>query len=183
MKALTPQQWEEVNQQFAEIGYCCLTPKSAAEPEKLTLKAPELPPTSASDGFIDLGSGKLTVLQLKTMLNHLPVEITFVNKDDLFSYFNKTAQPIFVRTNAALGLQVQRCHPQKSVHLVNQILTDFKSGVKDMVDFWIHLGAKYVYIRYFALRDESGEYIGCMEVTQDLKGLQEIKGEKRLMGY
>jgi DUF438 domain-containing protein len=76
---------------------------------------------------------------------------------------------------------VQNCHPPASMHVVNQIVEDFKSGAKDHEDFWIRMGEKYVLIRYFAVRDENGEYLGTMEVTQDIAPLQKIQGERRLL--
>lgn len=174
-------EWKETTKQFAEIGYCTFTPKSALGQmsEKIDLKIPITAPSQ--DNKIDTLSGKLSKEQLISMLNTLPVEITFVNKDDTFTYFNKVKDPIFVRTEAAIGTKVQNCHPMKSVHMVNKILSDFKSGAKDEVSFWISLGEKFVYIRYFALRDSKGEYLGCMEATMDIKGIQEITGEKRLV--
>lgn len=177
MRLFTDQEWQETVHQFAEIGYCCFTPKSAipAFPQGDTT-------VESKDGStIDTGSGSLSKDQLVAMLNTLPVEITFVNKDDVFSYFNQVEDPIFVRTVAAVGTAVQNCHPRKSVHMVNKIITDFKSGARDEVSFWIQLKGKFVYIRYFAVRDKNGEYLGCMEVSQDIKDIQKIRGEKRLM--
>nr|WP_244262249.1 PAS domain-containing protein [Thermoanaerobacter wiegelii] len=88
---------------------------------------------------------------------------------------------IFARTKSVIGRKVQYCHPPTSVHIVEQLLQDFKSGKKSHEDFWIKLGDKYVFIRYFALRDKNGEYIGTLEVTQDIAPIKAIEGEKRLM--
>ena len=86
-----------------------------------------------------------------------------------------------MRTIAQIGTKVQNCHPQKSVHMVNQILADFKSGEKDEESFWINFGDKYILIRYFAVRNEAGEYIGTAEATMDIKDIQKLSGEKRLL--
>ncbi|MDP8238782.1 MAG: PAS domain-containing protein [Candidatus Hatepunaea meridiana] len=178
LKLFTEEEWQETIRQFNEIGYCCFSPKSALTTvEKAETKTEE----KLDSGGIDTGSGQLSTEELVAMLNTLPVEITFVDKDDTFRYFNKVKDAVFVRTVAAIGTKVQNCHPQKSVHMVNQILADFKSGAKDEVGFWIHLQDKYVYIRYFAVRDQEGKYLGSMEVTQDIKDIQEISGDKRLM--
>ncbi len=177
MKALTDDEWRGTTRQFAEIGYCCFSPKSALE----TAAGGGSERVGDDDeGLIDLGSGKLSINELKAMLNRLPVEITFVDKDDTFRYFNQVNDAIFIRPTAAIGLKVQQCHPEKSVHIVNKILEDFKSGAKDEVAFWINIKDKYVFIRYFAVRDSEGRYIGSMEVTQDIKDIQQITGEKRL---
>ncbi|MEQ2130243.1 PAS domain-containing protein [Caldanaerobacter subterraneus KAk] len=82
---------------------------------------------------------------------------------------------------SVIGRKVQYCHPPASVHIVEQLLQDFKSGKKSHEDFWIKLGDKYVFIRYFAIRDKNGEYIGTLEVTQDIAPIKAIEGEKRLM--
>ncbi|NQT34097.1 DUF438 domain-containing protein [bacterium] len=178
MQALTDDEWQETTRQFAEIGYCCFSPKSALD--TAAGGGSERVDDKDDEGLIDLGSGKLSINELKAMLNRLPVEITFVDKDDTFRYFNQVNDAIFIRPTAAIGLKVQQCHPEKSVHIVNKILEDFKSGAKDEVAFWINLQGKYVYIRYFAVRDSEGKYIGCMEVTMDIKDIQKITGEKRL---
>ncbi|MEO0107511.1 MAG: PAS domain-containing protein, partial [candidate division WOR-3 bacterium] len=111
----------------------------------------------------------------------LPVDITFVNKDDTVAYFSQTKDRIFTRTKAVIGRKVQQCHPQKSVHVVNQILEDFKNKKRDNANFWINMGGRLIYIRYFAVRNKNGEYLGCLEVTQDITEIQKITGEKRLL--
>ena len=73
------------------------------------------------------------------------------------------------------------CHPQKSLHVVNRILQDFREGKRDVAEFWINLNGRLIYIRYFAVRDESGEYLGTLEVTQDITDIKKIEGEKRLL--
>ncbi len=168
--------WERTEQQFNEIGYCSFSPVE----DKETVDKSKME-TKITGGMIDTGTGSLSIEQLVNMLKTLPVEITFVDDRDIFQYYNPVAEQIFVRTNAAIGLEVQKCHPKKSVHLVNQIIDDFRNGRKDMVDFWIEMKDKYVYIRYFAVRNSEGKYLGCMEATQDIKDLQKITGEKRLM--
>jgi hypothetical protein len=84
---------------------------------------------------------------------------------------------------SAIGKSVQNCHPKQSVDKVNQILSDFKSGRRDSVEFWINLGERKVYIRYFAVRDKAGKYLGTLEATQDITGIKKIEGEKRLLEY
>jgi DUF438 domain-containing protein len=91
------------------------------------------------------------------------------------------ASGLFPRTAAIIGRKVVNCHPPASVHIVEGIIADFKSGKKDHEDFWIRMGDRFVYIRYFAVRGESGEYLGVLEVTQDIAPIQAIAGEKRLV--
>jgi len=114
-------------------------------------------------------------------LNTLPVDITFIDQEDRVKYFSEGKERIFLRTKSILGRKVQNCHPPQSVDRVEKILRSFKEGRKDSVDFWIHYRGKFVYIKYFALRDRQGGYLGTLEVSQDLSGLQKLEGEKRLL--
>ncbi len=176
MKVLSDNEWLAVSGEFNDIGFCTFSPSVAGT---FAVKSVENSAPS-SDGMIDMGSGKLSLEELTNMLNNLPVEVTFVDANDTFRYFNKTKDPVFVRTMAAVGLQVQQCHPQKSVHLVNQILSEFKAGTRDTADFRINMGEKFVYIRYFAIRNNDGKYLGSMEIVQDIKEIQQLEGDKRL---
>ncbi|MEM2416373.1 MAG: PAS domain-containing protein, partial [Nitrososphaerota archaeon] len=110
--------------------------------------------------------------------------ITFVDKEDAVKYFNKgDKERIFIRTKAVIGRKVQQCHPQKSIHIVNRILDAFKNGKKDVAEFWIQKDGRMVYIRYFPVRDKNGEYLGTIEVTQDITNIKKIEGEKRLLDW
>ena len=121
--------------------------------------------------------------QLEGILEAIPVEISFVDENDLVKLWNKHETRIFKRPISVIGKSVQNCHPKQSVAKVNQILSDFKSGRKDSAEFWINLGERKVYIRYFAVRDKAGRYLGTLEATQDITGIKKIEGEKRLLEY
>jgi len=95
-------------------------------------------------------------------------------------FFSENPERIFVRTRAIVGRKVQNCHPPKSVSIVNKILEDFKEGKRNEADFRLKLGDKYIYIRYIAIRDSDGKYIGTLEVSQDIAPIQKITGEKRI---
>jgi len=172
-------EWLDIRRQFDELGYCCFTPEPAmvafGQTERPALK-PEI------EGMVSFETGNLSKEQIETVLNTLPVDVTFVDKDDTVRYFSQSKDRIFPRAKAIIGLKVQQCHPQKSVHIVNRILEDFKSGKKDMAQFWINLQGKLVHIRYFAVR-KGGDYLGCLEVTQDITAIKKIKGERRLLEY
>ena len=118
---------------------------------------------------------------IETLLDALPVDITFVDGKDRVRYFNKEGKRIFARSRKIIGIKVQKCHPQKSIHVVNQILEDFRNNKRDSANFWIDLNERKIYIRYFAVRDKEGKYLGCLEVTQDITDIQKITGEKRLL--
>ncbi|WP_313341774.1 DUF438 domain-containing protein [Sedimentibacter sp.] len=132
-------------------------------------------------GTITLPSGVLKVNELTHMLNTLPFDITFVGSDDTVKYFSESSERIFPRPRTVIGRNVSNCHPPASVHIVEGIVNDFKSGKKDHEDFWIKMKDKYIHIRYYAVRDDKGEYLGVVEVSQDIKPIQEITGEKRLV--
>jgi len=118
---------------------------------------------------------------LGAILNTLPVELSFVDANDTVRYFSHENLPkIFPRTRGAIGMQVQNCHPQKSVHLVNEILADFKAGKREVAEFWIDAGDKKVHIRYWPVRGADGEYLGCLETVQDIADIQKLEGERRL---
>ena len=131
--------------------------------------------------LLNFESGILTLKQIENMFNHLPLDITFIDENDTVKYFSLGKERIFPRTKAAIGRDVHNCHPPASVHIVEKILNDFKSGAKDTEEFWIQMGEIFVYIRYFAVRDQEGKYMGTLEVTQNIKPIQQITGEKRLL--
>jgi PAS domain S-box-containing protein len=133
--------------------------------------------------ILQFETGSLSKEEVEAVLNTLPVDITFVDKDDTVKYFSKAEKRIFVRTKAVIGRKVQLCHPQKSVHIVNKILDSFKTGKKDVAEFWIQVNNRLIHIRYFAVRDKNGKYLGTMEVTQDITDLKKIEGEKRLLDW
>jgi len=123
----------------------------------------------------------LSTETLEAIFDTLPVEVSFVDETDTVRYYSRGDQRIFRRTPAVIGKRVQDCHPQKSLHKVEQVVSDLKAGRRDVAEFWIDLKGRKIYIRYFAVRDKSGKYIGTLEVTQDITDLQKIEGEKRLL--
>ena len=137
----------------------------------------------APEGVLQFETGSLSKEEIEAILNSLPVDISFVDANDAVKYFNKAEKRIFVRTKAVIGRKVQLCHPQKSVHIVNKILETFKTGKKDVAEFWIAMDNRLIHIRYFAVRDKNGKYLGTMEVTQDLTDIKKIEGQKRLLDW
>lgn len=118
---------------------------------------------------------------IEVMLDTLPVEISFADKNDEVKYFNKNGDRIFPRPRGIIGRKVQQCHPKKSVHIVNKILEDFKNKKRKVAEFWIDLKGRKIYIRYFPVWDKEGNYLGCLEVSQDITDVQKITGERRLL--
>jgi PAS domain S-box-containing protein len=124
---------------------------------------------------------KLSTDVIEAIFDALPVEVSFVDDSDIVRYYSKGDDRIFRRTPAVIGRKVQDCHPPKSVDRVEQVVNDLKSGKRDVAEFWIDLKGRTVYIRYFAVRDRAGKYLGVLEVTQDITDLKKIEGEKRLV--
>jgi uncharacterized protein len=173
----TEDEWVKIAHESDEIGFCLTSPDREWKPERNKLDEKAI-----SEGYIKMETGILSLKQLELLLNHLPVDITFIDQDDVVRYFSHGKERIFARTKAVIGRTVQNCHPPRSVHVVEELLADFKSGKKDTEDFYIKFRDKYVYIRYFAVRDENGEYIGTLEFTQNIDPIQAIEGEKRILG-
>ena len=132
---------------------------------------------------LSLSTGSLTLEQVDLLLTHLPVDVSFVDERDTVRYYSATRDRIFARTPAVIGRKVQNCHPGKSVHIVDAILKAFKAGDKDTAEFWIEIEGKFIYIRYFAVRDSARAYRGCLEVSQDVTGIRALKGQKRLLDW
>ncbi|MCS7202124.1 MAG: DUF438 domain-containing protein [Dictyoglomus sp.] len=179
LHVINEDEWKDIRFQFDEIGYCCFTPSEVIIPIEKEVKE-EL---FQKENVIHLPSGSFSLKELVAVLNTLPVDITFVDINDKVRFFNETKERIFVRTRAVIGRKVQQCHPQKSIHIVEKILNEFKNGTKDHADFWINFNGRLVLIRYFAVRDKDGNYLGTLEVTQDITDIKKIEGEKRLLDW
>ena len=120
---------------------------------------------------------------LEAILNVMPIEISFIDKNDEVKYFNKNGDRIFPRPRSVIGKKVQQCHPLKSLQKVVQIINAFKSGEKNIAEFWIDFKGMKVYIRYCPVRNEKGEYLGTLEVSQNITGIKKLEGEKRLVDW
>lgn len=188
LERLTQKDWQEIYDQEDEIGFSYITrgtqwrkgstPSSPSNLVELTHTQPgkEQPMTN-----VPLKTGALSPEQLSLMLTTLPFDIAFVDETDSVLFYSETKDRIFRRTPAVIGRKVQKCHPPASVDKVVRIIEDFRSGKRDMAEFWIQMNGKFIYISYFAIRDEQGTYRGTIEVTQDLTHLRAIQGEKRLL--
>jgi len=137
---------------------------------------------------IEGGAGRVQLIrnlsydQIDAMLEALPVEVSFVDANDAVAYFSRLdREKIFPRTRSAIGRKVEKCHPEHSVSLVLEIVEAFKAGTRDKAEFWIDFKGDKVLIEYFAVRDQQGEYLGVMEVTQNIKRMQKMQGEKVLL--
>lgn len=176
---LDESEWYEIYRQSPEIGFCLYDPQAEWYPENTALKTE----SHSDSGRIQLPSGNFTSDELQAALNTIPFDLTFVDKDDRVRYFTQGKERIFARNRAILGRLVQHCHPPSSVHVVEKILSDFKSGKQDQCAFWINMKGRFIHIEYFALKGKNDEYLGVLEVSQDLTEKRKLEGERRLLSY
>jgi uncharacterized protein len=177
LDTLTEGEWYAVYRQSPEIGFCLYDP---ADEWIASVELAEEAPTAER---IQLPSGNLTVTELNAILNSIPFDLTFVDSNDRVRYFTQGRERIFARNRAIIGRKVQLCHPPNSVHIVQQILEDFRSGKESRAPFWIEMKGRFIHIEYFALRDNEGNYLGTLEVSQDLTEKRQLTGEQRLLSY
>ena len=180
LQAIEGSEWDEISDGFDDIGYGVFTPVGARGPERPRGKAGKPAALEVSGDRIVFETGSFTREELETMLDTVPFDMTFVDASEQVRYFSNSKERIFPRTKAIIGRKVQNCHPQKSYAVVQRILDDFKSGKRDVAEFWLGAGEKLVHIRYFALR-RNGKFLGTVEVSQDIAPVRKLKGEKRLL--
>lgn len=175
LRLLSEGEWKEVKASMDDVGYCSFILEGAKGGEGGEGEG------EVTQGEIRFPTGVLTPRELSAILDALPLELTFVDAQDRVRYFNRPKDRIFLRTRAIIGRKVQNCHPQKSLPLVERILEDFRSKRRDRAVFWIDLGQKKVHISFHAVRDKDGNYLGCLEVVQDITPYRRLEGEKRLL--
>ncbi len=190
-----PSEWKAIADGQAEYGYCLIRkPPVVWSPSAAELKLEEEHEATTDDELVDfedgmeegvvkLPTGFMSVTELTAMLNTLPIDITYTDKNNTVKFFSESTERIFPRTRAIIGRKVENCHPPKSVAKVEQVVENLRSGRSDVESFWIQMNGKFVYIRYFAMRDENGEFLGTLEVSQDIQPLRELEGEQRLVNF
>jgi len=174
--------WIIIDEVSDELGYFLEKPKVKFSNNNPDIVVPEMQEqTTGSLQAIQFGAGSLSQTEVNALLNTLPLDMTFVDKEGNVKYFSQGKERIFDRPSTIIGRHVSMCHPPSSVHVVEEIIESFESGRKDNEDFWIRMKDMFVYIRYFAVRDPSGDFLGTLEITQNIKPITELQGEKRLV--
>lgn len=176
---LTEDDWYSIYNQTMEFGYCLYDPPTEWKPD--IAATGEVSYNTGKN--IQLSTGSFNPDELEAIFRTLPIDLTFVDKADKVKFFSLGPDRIFVRNRAILGRDVRMCHPPSSVHIVEQILNDFRKGTQNSASFWINMHGKFIYIDYYAIRDKEGNYLGTLEFTQDLTRLRELEGEQRLLSY
>mgnify|MGYP000883069988 FL=1 len=185
LRVLSDAEWAAIRDQSDEIGYCLIRPGDQWQPAEVADSAAgagaEAAAAPAAGAQLPLDTGALSPEQINLVLKHLPIDVTFIDETDTVRYYSQGPDRIFDRTPAIIGRKVQNCHPPQSVHVVNRLLETFRNGERDVAEFWIQMGPKFVHIRYYAVRDGEGRYRGTIEVTQDIAPLRALEGERRLL--
>lgn len=181
LEMFTEEEWCEIWAESPHFGWCLVEPATGYTPPapEVPKEAIHLPATTA----VAFPSGSLSFQQIIGIFSSLPVDITFVDAEDRVAFFSEGPDRVFPRSRTILGREVKHCHPPKSVDVVERIVGDFRAGRQSVAEFWIQMQGKFVHIRYFAVRDEAGTYLGTLEVTQELTRLRALEGDRRLLEY
>lgn len=183
MDEFTTEDWWQIQKQTLEFGFTLYDPQTYWKPGGIQDEAGGNNGVLNEDGFIRLKSGSFNAKEIMAILNTVPFDMTFVDKDDKVRYFTQGKERIFARSRSIINRDVRLCHPPASVHIIEKILDDFKSGRASRAPFWIQMHGKFIHIEYFALRDENGDYLGTLEVSQELTSLRMLEGEQRILSY
>ena len=187
LETLTEDEWIVIYRESDEIGFTLIVPEAEWEYRRITAQDKDLEESvedvfdEIKDGRIKFENGSLTPEQLRGIFEVLPGEVSFVDHNDKVRFFSKGEHRIFARTKAVIGREVENCHPPKSAHVVDKIVRDFRDGLKDSEDFWIDKGDMFILIRFFAVRNEKGEYLGTLEYVQNVAPIRNLEGEKRIL--
>ncbi len=180
LETLSEDEWAEIWSSSPKYGWCIVEPQQGFTPAVAeTPESIKVPPS----GALMLPTGNVSLEQLVGIFSALPIDLTFVDADNKVAFFTEGPNRVFARSKAVIGRKVQHCHPPRSVDTVNEILDDFRSGRQNVAEFWINFQGKFVHVRYFAVRSPEGNYLGTVELTQDLTPLRALQGEKRLLEY
>lgn len=180
MDTLTQEEWYKVYNETAEFGFCLIDPQANWKPDKISDENVNY----ISSEAIRLSSGTFNLDELEALFVHLPIDITFVDANDKVRFFSHSPKRVFERNRSILGRDVRMCHPPGSVHIVEQIINDFKSGKENKAVFWLsNFQGRFVVIDYTAVRTPEGNYLGVVEVTQDVTEIRALQGDQRLLSY
>jgi len=183
MDVLSVENWWSVHKQTLDFGFTLYDPETDWKPEGMHDESTDEEIAGHTDGAVKLPSGSFSVNELLAILNSVPVDMTFVDKNDKVKYFSQGAHRIFPRSRSIINRDVRLCHPPGSVDIVEKIIDDFRSGRESRVPFWIQAKGKFILIEYYALRGDNGEYLGTLEVSQDLTNARSLEGERRILSY
>ena len=137
----------------------------------------------SKDAVLDVATGKLTLEQINLLFRHLPVDLSYVDENELVKFYSDTPHRIFPRSANVIGREVKNCHPAKSVHVVEEIVEKFRSGEQSQAEFWINKPGLFIYVIYTAVRDENGKFRGVLEMMQDCTHIRKLEGSRTLLTW
>ena len=192
---ITPEEFEDMKSGDQEIGFAFFSVENTSSPVSQPQAsgaafAADLQALLSKYGYsagpqqeLDVTTGKLTLEQINLIYKHLPVDISFVDENELVKFYSDTDHRIFPRSKNVIGRQVVNCHPRKSVHIVKEIVEKFRSGEQEKAEFWINKPGVFIYIVYIAVRDAEGRFRGVLEMMQDCTHIRELEGSQTLLTW
>ncbi len=193
---ITPEEFEDMKSGDQEIGFAFIDVKHESQPAQPSAAAPadgfakDLQALLSKYGYtagaadeLDVATGKLTLEQINLIYKHLPVDISYVDENELVKFYSDTDHRVFPRSKNVIGREVVNCHPRKSVHVVKEIIEKFRSGEQSKAEFWINKPGVFIYIVYVAVRDEQGRFRGVLEMMQDCTHIREMQGSQTLLNW
>ena len=189
MELLSEEDWNAFYQGDEEIGWMLLekpAPYPANKEAAYVHPSEDFTQRDLSfslDNTFHYDEGYMTPEQVNLLLRFLPVDITYVDENDKVVFYNRGDDRVFPRSKGIIGREVRFCHPPKSVDMVLRIVAEFKSGTKDVAEFWFNFKGRIIHIRYFAIRDNDKKYKGVIEMSQDITEIQKLEGQKRLLDW
>lgn len=173
-----------------EIGYCLIdNPQDYGEKDLISSHNNELLKDLAklvakhgltSNETLEVSRGLLSLEQINLIFQHMKIDLSYVDEDDIVRFYTDTKHRIFPRSPGVIGRKVENCHPKESLGMVTQIVELFRAGVQDEAEFWIDSGDKFIYINFTAVRDEGGKFRGVLEMMQDVTHIRSLQGSSRL---
>ena len=138
---------------------------------------------AGNNSVFDVATGKLTLEQINLIYRHLPVDLSYVDENEMVCFYSDTEHRVFPRSKNVIGRNVKNCHPRASVHIVEEIIEKFRSGEQDSAEFWINKPGIFIYILYTAVRDENGTFRGILEMMQDCTHIRSLTDSQTLLTW
>ena len=181
---------QEIGFAFFEVEHKTTENKVETQPKEQNNFANDLQALLTKYGYsagggdkLDVTTGKLTLEQVNLIYKHLPIDISFVDENELVCFYSDTDHRIFPRSKNVIGREVMNCHPRKSAHIVREVIDKLRSGEQDKAEFWINKPGLFIYIIYVAVRDKDGNFRGVLEMMQDCTHIRALEGSQTLLTW
>lgn len=155
----------------------------AKDLQELLIKHKLQTATKVDRDKLEVSTGSLTLEQINLIYRHMPVDISYVDENELVCFYTDTEHRVFPRSRNVIGRDVKNCHPRSSVHIVEEIIKKFRSGEQNEAEFWINKPDLFIYIYYVAVRDEKGKFRGVLEMMQDCTHIRSLEGSQTLLTW